>query len=866
MPGPSTRRAVQTSWSTSPSRSRKGIRTCTSSSSAGLTSGSSGLRRPGRRRTGGRPAQPDVSATWPLAWWAVRVGRRVGRVHPVRCRRGAVACGPRGAPPGRPALPGRRPSPPPRTATRQELHPVAYVSLYRTYRPATFDDVVGQAHVIRTLVNAIEEERLHHAYLFTGPRGTGKTSTARILAKAINCEQGPTPTPCLTCDSCREIADGSSVDVIELDMASHGGVDDARDLRDRALFAPARSRRKVYILDEVHMASTAAFNALLKLIEEPPSHVLFAMATTDPQKVLPTILSRVQRLDLRRVSASDVAAHVRELCQAEGYTIDDGAVDAVVRAGDGSVRDTLSVLEQVLAFAGRDVTAEAVAAVLGHTPADRVVEAVDALAERDLAGLLGLVQGLLDEGHDLRRFTLDLVQHLRDLLVLQVAPDRPDLVDATDDRRRRLQAQTAALPQATLLRAVGVLAETLAEQRQGPPRLPLELALATLATPGSDGDVVELGDRVARLEAGGVARSGAASSGGASSGGSSPRGSSASSSGTSSAARQAPAADGEVAPAAEGAPSGGGRAAAAAAARAASSRGARPTPSPSGTVPEPVVPDPVVPEPAVPDPEPIVPDPEPIVPDPAPIVPDPAPEPSPVPDPEPAPDPSPVPDPVPDPTPAPEPSPVPEPVPDPTPAPVQEVPAAPTPASADETPAEDAPAAEAPAEGTATSSSASDDPLAQVTASWSGILDLVKGRSRRCHAVFEPATPTRVRNRILTLSYPRRYASFHAANAGKGEFAEVMVAAIEQATGLKLRIEPAVAGEEDRRPHPPSVTPDDARTPVLDDGPSADEMAEVREAESAAAPPPPADATATDALLARELGAELLEERAAPEA
>jgi DNA polymerase-3 subunit gamma/tau len=207
---------------------------------------------------------------------------------------------------------------------------VAHVSLYRKYRSQTFDEVVGQEHVTTTLVNALAEGKLHHAYLFTGPRGTGKTSTARILAKAINCDTGPTPEPCGTCGQCTAIAEGSSVDVIELDMASHGGVDDARDLRERALFAPANARRKVYILDEVHMASTAAFNALLKLIEEPPSHVLFAMATTDPQKVLPTILSRVQRLDLRRVAADEVGSHVRTVCEAEGYRIDD---EAIFRAG-----------------------------------------------------------------------------------------------------------------------------------------------------------------------------------------------------------------------------------------------------------------------------------------------------------------------------------------------------------------------------------------------------------------------------------------------------------------------------------------------------------------------------------------------------
>jgi DNA polymerase III subunit gamma/tau len=649
---------------------------------------------------------------------------------------------------------------------------VAYVSLYRRYRPATFTDVVGQSHVIRTLVHAIDEDRLHHAYLFTGPRGTGKTSTARILAKAINCESGPTSEPCGTCVQCTAIADGSSVDVIELDMASHGGVDDARELRDRALFAPASARRKVYILDEVHMASTAAFNALLKLIEEPPGHVLFAMATTDPQKVLPTILSRVQRLDLRRVAADEVGSHVRSVCEAEGYEIDDGAVEAVVRAGDGSVRDTLSVLEQVLAYAGSPVTAEAVAAVLGHTPLERVVEAVDLLADRDLAGLLALVQGLADEGHDLRRFTLDLVQHVRDLLVLQVAPDRPDLVDATDDRRRRLQAQTAVLPQASLLRAVAVLAETLAEQRQGSPRLPLELALATLATPGADGDVASLTDRVARLEAGAPA-AGAASRGRAAA--SASRGLAAVPSAPDAPDApeqpQPPPVEPPAASASEGAPS---------------TPASRVAPSSSAASPSAASPSAASSSAA--------------------STPDPEPEPPPA---EPAP-----------------------------------------------------PAAEAPP---APPAAPGGDPFDQVQASWDGILDLVKQRSRRCHAVYEPATPVRVRNRILTLRYPPRYASFHAANASKGEFTEALVTAVEQATGHKLRVEAVVEGVDDaRRPSPPSVTPDDARTPVLDDGPSPDEIADVREAEAGGPPPHGPDAAATDELLASELGAELLERRPPP--
>ncbi len=607
---------------------------------------------------------------------------------------------------------------------------MAYVSLYRKYRPQTFADVVGQAHVTRTLVNALGEGRVHHAYLFTGPRGTGKTSTARILAKAINCDEGPTATPCNVCDHCRAITEGSSVDVIELDMASHGGVDDARELRDRALFAPANSRRRVYILDEVHMASTAAFNALLKLIEEPPEHILFAMATTDPQKVLPTILSRVQRLDLRRVAAGEVADHVRRICAAEQFTIDDGALDAVVRAGDGSVRDTLSVLEQVLAFAGGEITADAVAQVLGHTPAERVFETIDLVAERDLAGLLAMVQGLLDQGHDLRRFSLDLVQHVRDLLVLQVAPDHPDLVDTTDDRRRRLQAQTRGLPRETLLRAVDLLADTVAEQRQGSPRLPLELVLAKLVVPGGDGDVRELADRVARLEHRAA---------------------------TPAAPAREPVAD-------------------------AYDAAAEPTlDEPDATTPEPAA--------AEPDPDGDA---------------------------------------------------------------VVET-AAPDDAAEDDV-------LTVPEAG----DSGTEDQLTLLERHWDGVLDLVKRDSRRYHAVFEPARPVAVSRGIVTLQYPPRYASFHAQNARRGEYADTLRNAIERACGLAVKIDVAIEGEDARRrPVPPSVTPDDARTPVLDDEGPGDIAVEVREAEEDRAP---ADepTSASDEMLALELGAELIDERPAP--
>lgn len=363
---------------------------------------------------------------------------------------------------------------------------MAYVSLYRKYRPQTFSDIVGQDHVTRSLINALTDDRLHHAYLFTGPRGTGKTSTARILAKSVNCVEGPTPTPCNLCQQCVSITEGSSVDVIELDMASHGGVEDARELRDRARFSPASARRKVYILDEVHMASNAAFNALLKLIEEPPSHVLFAMATTDPQKVLPTIMSRVQRLDLRRVGATDVAGRVTDLVTREGATIDKAAIDAVVRAGDGSLRDTESVLEQVLSYSeGGNVTGDDVEAVLGQTPFESTAAVVDAMVTGNLAVGFDTVQQLLDRGTDLRVFTTDLVRHVRDLLVLVVAPDRQDLVDATDERRAALVVQSRGLSASELTRALQALGEALDAMRKGEgARLAVELAIATVVAQG----------------------------------------------------------------------------------------------------------------------------------------------------------------------------------------------------------------------------------------------------------------------------------------------------------------------------------------------------------------------------------------------
>ena len=376
---------------------------------------------------------------------------------------------------------------------------MAHVSLYRKYRPRTFTEIVGQHHVTETLAQSITESRLHHAYLFTGPRGTGKTSTARILAKAVNCERGPTPTPCNDCGQCVSITEGSNVDVIEIDAASHGGVDDVRDLRERVAFAPAGARMKVYIVDECHMLSTAGWNAFLKTVEEPPEHVLFVFATTEPHKVLATILSRTQRFDFRRLAADTLTGHVEDIGQREQITFDVGSVALIVRAGDGSARDTLSVLEQVVSFTGPKVTVEGVAEVLGTTDDELLGELAQGIAAGDVPALCRLVQRLADSGHDLRQFARDATDHLRALFLVQTAPDA-DLVPGTPERLTRLQAQAGRMGQIQLLRAVDLLAECQAQMRRGNTRLPLELALAKAALPEASGDPTALAARLDRLE------------------------------------------------------------------------------------------------------------------------------------------------------------------------------------------------------------------------------------------------------------------------------------------------------------------------------------------------------------------------------
>lgn len=377
------------------------------------------------------------------------------------------------------------------------------MALYRTYRPASLDAVVGQDHVTGPLRRALENDRVNHAYLFSGPRGCGKTSTARILARSLNCAQGPTPNPCGECQSCLDLAanGAGSLDVIELDAASHGGVEDTRDLRERAMFAPASSRYKIYIIDEAHMVTTAGFNALLKLVEEPPDHVRFIFATTEVEKVLPTIRSRTHNYTFRLVSAKVLADHLASVCAAEGVPADPAALALVARAGAGSVRDSLSILSQVISGCGPDgVTYAEAVAQLGMTDGALLDETVDAMAAHDGAALFMVIDRVMEAGHEPRRFATDLLERLRDLIVLQHVPHAVEvqLIDAPEDQVAREVVQAAAFGAAELARAADVVSEALSDLRGATaPRLQLELMAARLLLPASDAD--ERGTR-ARLD------------------------------------------------------------------------------------------------------------------------------------------------------------------------------------------------------------------------------------------------------------------------------------------------------------------------------------------------------------------------------
>lgn len=377
------------------------------------------------------------------------------------------------------------------------------MALYRTYRPARLDDVVGQDHVTDPLRRALENDRVAHAYLFSGPRGCGKTSTARILARSLNCEKGPTPDPCGECQSCLDLAANGpgSIDVIELDAASHGGVDDTRDLRERAMFAPASSRYKIYIIDEAHMVTTAGFNALLKLVEEPPEHVRFIFATTEADKVLPTIRSRTHNYTFRLVSARTLQQHLATVCEAEGVPAEANALALIARAGAGSVRDSLSILSQVISGSGPDgVTYATAIAQLGMTDSTLLDATVDALAAHDGAALFTVIDQVMDAGHDPRRFVTDLLERMRNLIVLQHVSGAAQLglIDAPEDEIARQVEQSALFGASELARASDVVSEGLSGLKGATaPRLHLELMAAKLLLPATDSD--ERGTR-ARLD------------------------------------------------------------------------------------------------------------------------------------------------------------------------------------------------------------------------------------------------------------------------------------------------------------------------------------------------------------------------------
>jgi DNA polymerase-3 subunit gamma/tau len=380
------------------------------------------------------------------------------------------------------------------------------VALYRKYRPATFGEVVGQEHVTEPLSTALSSGRINHAYLFSGPRGCGKTSSARILARSLNCEQGPTPTPCGVCDSCVALAPNGpgNVDVVELDAASHGGVDDTRELRDRAFYAPAQSRYRIFIIDEAHMVTTAGFNALLKIVEEPPEHLIFVFATTEPEKVLPTIRSRTHHYPFRLLAPKTMRPLLERICAQENVAVDDAVYPLVIRAGGGSPRDTLSVLDQLLAGAdGNRVVYQRALALLGATDLALIDDSVDALAAGDAAALFGAVEALIDAGHDPRRFAIDLLERFRDLIVLQAVPDAAarGVVDAPDDVLERMRSQAERLGTATLARYAEVVHAGLGEMRGATaPRLLLEVVCARLLLPSASDTEAALLQRIERLE------------------------------------------------------------------------------------------------------------------------------------------------------------------------------------------------------------------------------------------------------------------------------------------------------------------------------------------------------------------------------
>ena len=378
---------------------------------------------------------------------------------------------------------------------------MSYMALYREWRPQLFSDIIGQEHISRTIQNAIRTNRIAHAYLFCGPRGTGKTTTAKVLAKALNCLEGPGAEPCNRCETCKRVTDGTSMDVMEIDAASNRGIDEMRDLREKVKFAPTEGQYRIYIIDEVHMLTTEAFNALLKTLEEPPGHVIFILATTEPHKIPLTILSRCQRFDFRRIGLSDITGRLRMVVEELGVVADDEALSLIARTSDGGMRDALSVLDQCISFGGNEITVEHINTVLGTVNTEFLFLMCEIFKENDVTAGLKLIDSLVRQGKDVRQFTKDLTEHLRNLLMTDVCSDAEELVPVTAEVLQKMKDQSSVLGRKKIISLIDLFTSTEQDMKwTSQPRLILELAVIKSGDISLIEDYRQLTDRISKIE------------------------------------------------------------------------------------------------------------------------------------------------------------------------------------------------------------------------------------------------------------------------------------------------------------------------------------------------------------------------------